>query len=434
MGILIKNVTILTMNQNKEIIDNGVVVIDNNIIQAVGNETLFSLYTDKNTVIDGKNGILIPGMVNAHTHVPMILFRSLADDVPDRLKKYIFPLEKKLLNQDFVRLGAQYAMAEMLLAGVSTFADMYYFENEVAQAAKELNIRAVLGETIINFPAPDAKKPYGGLEYCQWFIDKWKGDDLIIPAIAPHAIYTNDSEHLLKAASMAEEYNVPLMMHLAEMDYEVNQCQKEHQLSPVEYLANIGFLTERLTAAHLVHASDHDLDLLAQNNVGVSHNVGANSKGAKGVAPAALIYNKGMRIGLGTDGPMSGNTLDIISQMSLVGKIHKLFHKDRRVFPAVEIVEMATIGGARALHLEDKIGSVEPGKLADLVIFETQSINMQPIYDYYSVLVYSANPSNVDTVIINGKILVSNKRLNNVDVQTLSNQFKEKQRQIVQQI
>ncbi|QZY55217.1 amidohydrolase [Crassaminicella profunda] len=429
--ILIKNVNILTMNKDKDIIEKGVVVIKDEKIADVGNEALLDRYSP-DIIIDGEDGILIPGMVNTHTHVSMTPFRSLGDDIPDRLKKYIFPLEKMLVDKELVKVGAKYGIVEMLLAGVTTFVDMYYFEDEVAKVAKELGIRGILGETIVNFVAPDAKEPYEGLEYSKWFIEKWKEDDLIIPGVAPHAPYTNDTIHLQKAMDLAKKYDVPMIMHVAEMDYEYRQYKEEYNLTPVQYLDHIGVLNKNLIAAHLVHVDDEDLELLKKKEVGIAHNVGANAKGAKGVCPAAKMYHKDMRIGLGTDGPMSGNTLDIITQMGLVGKIHKLFNKDRSLLPAREIVEMATIGGAKALHLEKEIGSIEVGKKADLVIMETQSINMQPIYDYYATLVYSANTSNVDTVIVDGKILVENKKLKYVDVMEITEDLKNIQGKILE--
>lgn len=413
-SLIIKNVNILTMNSEKQIIENGVVIVKDSTIEAVGGEELLEKYPSRN-IIDGKNGILMPGMVNTHTHAAMVFFRSLGDDVQDRLKKYIFPLEKKMVDKNFVYFGSKYGIAEMLLGGVTTFADMYFFEDEVAKAAKEMGIRAVLGETVVDFPSPDSQEPYGGLYYGERFIEKWKQDELIIPAIAPHAPYSNDTEHLQAASALAEKYKVPMIMHVAEMDYEVEKYRKEYGMTPVQYLDSIGVLKENFIAAHLIHVNDEDMDIIEKRNIGIAHNMGANSKGAKGVMPLKEMYRRKLKIGLGSDGPMSGNTLDILTQMPLVAKVHKLFNNDRSLFPASEIVEMATIGGARVLNLQDKIGSIEPGKKADMVILETHSVNMQPIHDYYSVVVYSANPSNVDTVIVNGKVLVQNKCLTQID-------------------
>lgn len=421
--MLIKNVTVLTMNSNKDIIENGVVVFDDDIIIDIGEESIIKNYPN-HEVIDGKEGILIPGFINAHTHCSMIAFRSLGDDVPNRLKRYLFPLEKMLVDKEIVSLGSKYGICEMALAGVTTFADMYYFEDEVAKSTKEIGLRGILGETIVDFIAPDAKKPYEGLEYCNWFIDKWKDDNLIIPAVAPHAPYSSDTLHLQKAFYLAEEKDVPIIMHIAEMDYESEKYMNEYNLTPVQYLDSIGVLNSRMLGAHLIKVNDEDLEILKKREVGISHNIGANAKGAHGVAPAYKMYNMGLKLGLGTDGPMSGNTLDMFTQMGLVAKIHKLVNNDRTIFSADQILEMATIGGARALNLDKKIGSIEIGKKADLVLVETESINMQPIYDYYSVLVYSANSSNVSTVIVDGKIIVKDKALLTQDYRSLSNEFK----------
>lgn len=413
-NILIKNVTIITMDSEKRIIEDGVVVVAGKEIIDIGDSTLVNKYKDFE-VIDGNKGILMPGMINTHTHVSMVPFRSLGDDCPDRLKRFIFPLENKLVDKNLVYIGAQYAICEMLLSGVTTFCDMYYFENEVAKAVNGLGIRGVLGETIVNFPAPDSSVAYGGINYSIDFIQNWLNDELIIPAIAPHAPYTNDDKNLIKAYEISKMYNVPLIMHVAEMDFEYKQCMEQFGKSPVQHLNDIGILDDKFVGAHMVLIDKKDIDILQEKKVGICHNIGANAKGAKGVAPILDMYKKGMKVGLGSDGPMSGNTLDIITQMSLVGKIHKLFHKDRTIFPASEIMEMATIGGARVLNLEQHIGSIEIGKKADLVIFETEAVNMQPIYDYYSTIVYAANPSNVDTVMVNGKLLVRNKKLLHVD-------------------
>ncbi len=341
----------------------------------------------------------------------MIPFRSLADDYKDRLKRYLFPLEQKLVDKELTYIGAKYAISEMLLGGVTTFCDMYYFEDEVAKAAKELNMRGIVCETVVDFPSPDSEKPYGGIDYANDFIKKWKDDDLITPGVAPHAIYTNSDESLKSAYNLSKEHNIPFTMHVAEMDYEVSMYKEKYNLTPVGYLDKLGILDHNFISAHTILVNDEDINILKEKNVKVSHNISANSKGAKGVCPILKMKENNIDIGLGTDGPMSSNTLDIISQMSQVGKVHKLFNNDRTLLPSDEIVEMATMGGARVLGLEKKVGSIEVGKKADLVLIETKSVNMQPIYDYYATIVYSSNPSNVHTVIVDGKIVVRNKEL-----------------------
>lgn len=422
-SFIIKNVNIITMNDDKKIIENGAVIVNDDIIYDIGKEDIIFKYKCKN-IIDGKNGILMPGMINAHTHVPMVIFRSLGDDIPDRLKKYIFPMEKHFINKEAVSCGAEYGIAEMLLSGVTTFADMYYFEDEVAKASEKLGIRTVAGETIVNFPSPDSKNCYGGLDYSSEFIKKWKGSKLVVPAVSPHAPYTNDEEHLKKAFDIAEKYDVPIMMHLEEMPYEMEEYKEKYNMTPVQYLDSIGILNERFVGAHLIYADKEDIEIMNKRKIGIVQNIGANAKAGKGVPPLREMQLKKMKIGLGTDGPMSGNTLDIITQMQLTAKIQKLYNRDRSLFPAKDIVEMATIGGARALNIDKYTGSIEKGKKADMVLIETSSVNMQPIYDYYSVLVYSANSSNVDTVIVDGNIVVKDKKLTKCNLKDLQSCFK----------
>ena len=412
---IFENVTIITMNKNKDVIENGIVAFEGNKIIYVGDnkekDEFISEIQDEVEIIDGEEGILMPGMINCHTHASMIPFRSLADDYKDRLKRYLFPLEQRLVDKELTYIGAKYAIAEMLLGGVTTFCDMYYFEDEVAKAAKELNMRGILCETIVNFAAPDSKDAFGGLEYSEKFIKKWKDDQLITPGIAPHAPYTNTDESLKKSYEISKKYGVPMTMHVAEMDYELAKYKEEYNLTPVQYLNKLGILDSNFISAHTVLVDDDDIKVLKENGVGVSHNIGANAKGAKGVAPIIKMKEEGINIGLGTDGPMSGNTLDIIGQMVQVGKIHKLFNNDRSLLPSIELVEMATLGGARVLGIDKEVGSIEVGKKADFTLIETKSVNMQPIYDYYAAIVYSANASNIDSVVVDGKIVVRNKTL-----------------------
>ena len=272
---VIKNVNILTMNQNKDIIENGMVIYKDDKIVYVGCEKEFD--EDVN-LIDGEDAILMPGMINCHTHASMIPFRSLADDYKDRLKRYLFPLEQKLVDKELTYIGAKYAVSEMLLGGVTTFCDMYYFEDEVAKAAKELNMRGIVCETIVDFPSPDSEKPYGGIDYAKDFIKKWKDDDLITPGVAPHAIYTNNDESLKSAYNLSKKYNIPFTMHVAEMDYEVSMCKEKYNLTPVGYLDKLGILDHNFISAHTILVDDEDINILRKKNVKVSHNISANSK------------------------------------------------------------------------------------------------------------------------------------------------------------
>jgi cytosine/adenosine deaminase-related metal-dependent hydrolase len=413
--LIVTNGYVVTMNDRREIIEDGAVVIKGSQIVGVVSSAMASQFSAPK-VIDAKGAIVMPGMINTHTHASMTVFRGLGDDVPDRLRKLIFPLENALVDRDLVYWGGLHGMVEMIEGGVTTFADMYYFEDEVARAAKALGMRGVLGETIVNFPAPDAPEPYGGIAYARTFAGKYRNDPLITPAFAPHAPYSLDDEHLRRIAREAAELDLPVLVHLAEMTDEVATLRKERNQTPVEYMDALGALDKRLLAAHCIFVTDSDIALLKARDVGVAHNMVANIKSAKGVAPALKMFKQGLRVGLGTDGPMSGNTLDIIGQMGYVAKLHKLDNKDRNVMPAVDVVEMATRGGARALHMEDRIGSLEAGKLADVVIIDREATHMIPFYDVYSTLVYAASPRDVLTTIVHGRVVMENRKVQTVDV------------------
>ncbi|EMM7988598.1 TPA: amidohydrolase [Morganella morganii] len=409
--LMITDGTVLTMNPENTVFEHGTVVVSDGKIVAVGGPELTAKYQAKK-VLDVKGDIVMPGLINTHTHGSMTVFRSLGDDVPDRLHRYIFPLENKLVSRDMVRTGANLANIEMIKGGVTTYADMYYFEDEVAKTVDKAALRAVLGETIINFPVADAQTPEEGIAYAVRFIHKYKDHPRITPAFAPHAPYTNTTENLQKIAALSEELNVPVMIHLAETDREKEEIAKRTGgKSPVQYMADIGVLNNRLLAAHVIMADDNDLDLLKKYDVGVAHNISANTKSAKGVAPVTQMLEKGIRTGLGTDGPMSSNTLTTMNELNLVGKIHKLETKNRAAMPPLTVVEMATKGSARALHMDDKIGSLETGKLADIIVVDTKAPNMVPVYSPYAALVYGANGANVRHTIVDGVILMEDRQL-----------------------
>ena len=416
--LVITNATVVTMDGERRVIQSGTVVVRDATILDVGDAELASRYAADES-LDAGGDILMPGMINTHTHASMSIFRGLGDDVPDRLRRYIFPLEAMVVNADNVHKGALLGAVEMALAGATTFVDMYYFEDEVARAAKAVGMRAVLGETVIGFPAPDAKEAYGGLDYARRFIAEYADDELIVPALAPHAPYTMDRPHLEAVARAAEELDVPVLVHLSETSAEIERIDEEFGLTPVEYLDEVGLLTDRLVAAHCIFVDDGDIALLRQRGVGVSHNIVSNIKAGKGVAPVLDMLAAGVDVGLGTDGPMSGNTLDMMGLLGYTAKLHKLASLDRRVMPARDVVEMATIGGARAIDMDDRIGSIEVGKLADLVVVDTDSVNMVPMYDVYSALVYSANARDVRTVVVGGRIIVRDGEVSTVDVEAI---------------
>ncbi len=432
--LMITDGTVLTMNPENTVFEHGTVVVSDGKIVAVGGPELTAKYQAKK-VLDVKGDIVMPGLINTHTHGSMTVFRSLGDDVPDRLHRYIFPLENKLVSRDMVRTGANLANIEMIKGGVTTYADMYYFEDEVAKTVDKAGLRAVLGETIINFPVADAQTPEEGIAYAVRFIHKYKDHPRITPAFAPHAPYTNTTENLQKIAALSEELNVPVMIHLAETDREKEEIAKRTGgKSPVQYMADIGVLNNRLLAAHVIMADDNDLNLLKKYDVGVAHNISANTKSAKGVAPVTQMLEKGIRTGLGTDGPMSSNTLTTMNELNLVGKIHKLETKNRAAMPPLTVVEMATMGSARALHMDDKIGSLETGKLADIIVVDTKAPNMVPVYSPYAALVYGANGANVRHTIVDGVILMEDRQLLTVNENEIiqdARRFAEKVRETV---
>ena len=427
--LIITRAHIVTMNAAREVIEDGAIIIRDSRIVAIGSSSIAANYSAAKT-IDARGDLVFPGLINTHTHASMTVFRGLGDDVPDRLRRFIFPLEKNLIDRELVYWGALHGFIEMIEGGVTTAVDMYYFEDEVARAAKLVGIRGVLGQSILNFTTPDSPVPYGGLAYAKKFAADWANDPLITPALAPHAPYSLDAEHLRLVAKASAELNLPILMHVAEMTDEISTLRRERNQTPVEYLDSLGLLTPRLVAAHCIFVTDSDIALLKARDVGIAHNMVANIKSAKGVAPGLKMHDDGLRIGLGTDGPMSGNTLDLIGQLGYVAKLHKLDRKDRNVMPALKVVEMATLGGARALHREKDLGSLEPGKLADLIILDHNSTALVPLYDVYSTLVYAASPRDVRTTVIHGRVVMEDRKILTLNPQ----EVREKMRSIARRI
>ncbi|PHX87044.1 MAG: amidohydrolase [Opitutia bacterium] len=427
--LIITRAHIVTMNAARDVIEDGAIIIRDSRIVAIGSSSIAADYSAAKT-IDARGDLVFPGLINTHTHASMTVFRGLGDDVPDRLRRFIFPLEKNLIDRELVYWGALHGFVEMIEGGVTTAVDMYYFEDEVARAAKLVGIRGVLGQSILNFPTPDSPVPYGGLAYAKKFAADWANDPLITPALAPHAPYSLDAEHLRLVAKASAELNLPVLIHVAEMTDEISTLRRERNQTPVEYLDSLGLLTPRLVAAHCIFVTDSDIALLKARDVGIAHNMVANIKSAKGVAPALKMHDDGLRIGLGTDGPMSGNTLDLIGQLGYVAKLHKLDRKDRNVMPALKVVEMATSGGARALHREKDLGSLEPGKLADLIILDHNSTALVPLYDVYSTLVYAASPRDVRTTVIHGRVVMEDRKILTLNPQ----EVRDKMRSIARRI
>jgi 5-methylthioadenosine/S-adenosylhomocysteine deaminase len=418
------------------VLPRGAVAISGRDITAVEPaEAIASRYTAKDTV-DAGGQIILPGLINTHTHAPMVLYRGLADDLAlmEWLEKYIFPAEAKTVSPAFVRAGTRLAALEMIQSGTTTFTDMYYFEEEIARATKAAGLRGVLGQTVIQFPVADAKTPGEALARTEAFLKEFAQDDLVVPAIAPHAMYTLDRATLKAVRSLADRYSAPVLIHLAETADESKTSLTRHKMSPTQYLESIGFWGARTLAAHGVWLNTADIDVLARRKVGVSHNPESNMKLASGIAKVPALQKAGVAVGLGTDGAASNNDLDMFEAMRQAAFLHKLTSNDPRVLPAKTALAMATIDGARALGLQQQIGSLEAGKRADLIVVSTTSARQTPMYDPLSHLVYAAKGSDVTTMIVNGRMLMRDRKVLTLDESSViseANAFAAKVREAV---
>ncbi len=414
---------VITMDAQRRIIDNGAVAIAKGRILAVGPRAEIDKHYQAPKRIDRPDAILTPGLINTHTHAPMSLLRGIADDLDlqDWLRKFIFPAEARNVNEEFVRAGTRLAVLEMMLGGTTTYTDMYYFEQAIGDETRKAGMRAVLGQTIIGFPAPDYKTPEDSLAGAEKFIATFKNDPLITPAVAPHAVYTNSTETLKAARALANKHSVPFIIHVSETQQEnIDFGMKHDRLTPTMYLESIGALEGRTLFAHMVWARTDDLVVLQRHKVGVSHCPSSNMKLSSGISnvPGMLALN--LAVGLGTDGPAgSNNDLDLFEEMDLASKLAKVNTMDPKSMPAKTVFEMATILGAQALGMEKEIGSLEPGKRADLITLSLNSPHAWPAHDPYSMLVFSLKSCDVQDVVIEGKITVENKRpltLNPVEI------------------
>jgi 5-methylthioadenosine/S-adenosylhomocysteine deaminase len=418
VDLIVSGGIVVTMDGARKILRDGSVAVKSDAIVAVGPRTeVESRYNGAQT-IDARGRLVLPGFINGHTHVAMTLFRGLHDDVTlqDWLYKYIFPAEAKNVNEEFVRWGTRLAAAEQIRAGVTTFADMYYFEDAVAEETKTAGMRGVLGETFIDFPAPDNKTNAEMLVYTEKFLKKWQGDALIHAAPAPHSIYTCSKKTIQDAAALAKKYDAPLLMHVAEMKKEWQDSENANGMSPVQYLEKIGVLGPDLVAAHCIFVDGADRKLLAERQVGCVHNPSSNMMIASGVSPVPEMRAAGVAVGLGTDGPAgSNNDLDLMEEIDLAAKLAKITKMDPLALSAKAVVEMATIDGARALHMAKEIGSLEAGKKADLILISLDEPNAVPLYDIYAQIAYSLKGSDVETVVIGGRIVMRERKLLTVD-------------------
>jgi 5-methylthioadenosine/S-adenosylhomocysteine deaminase len=421
VDLIVRGGTVVTMDGTHRVIDNGAVAIKGGRIVAVDHSAAIDSQFAAREVVNATGKAVIPGLINGHTHIPMVLFRGLADDLDlqEWLTKYIFPAEAKNVTEEFVRAGTRLGLAEMIRGGTTTYCDMYYFEDAIADETFKAGMRGVLGETVIDFPVADNKTNEQAMAYVEKFISRWKGNALIVPAIAPHAPYTVSEEHLKAVRALSDRTGAPIVTHISETKREVDDSIKSKGASPVDYLNRIGFLNNRVIAAHMVWPSESELEILKRLSVGIVHNPQSNMKLASGVAPVPQMLKENLAVGLGTDGAASNNDLNMWEEMDTAAKLHKLVSKDPKVVTAEEAFEMATVRGARALHLEKEIGSIEKGKRADLAIVDLDELNQMPSYNIYSDLVYATKASDVRTVIVEGRVIMRERRLLTLNEETI---------------
>lgn len=401
---------VVTMDAHHRVIDRGAVAIRGARIVGVGLQSDIEQRFEAKHKLDEPDGLVAPGLIDTHTHAPMSLFRAIADDMrlEDWLTNFIFPAESKNVSPDFVRWGTRLACLEMVLAGITTYTDMYYFEDIEAETAREAGIRGVLGQAIIGFPAPDYKTWQQSIAATERYIQRFRTDDLIVPAVAPHAIYTTPNEALIASHNLAAKYGVPLLIHLAETKTERDDALAKRKMTPTQTLEKLGVLDGRVVAAHCVWEDDNDLRILKRHDTGVAHCPSSNTKLASGIAPVTAMLKIGLNVGLGNDGFAGSNdTADLISEMCLASKLQKVTAMDPRVLPAEQVLEMATSGGARVLGLEKEIGSIEEGKRADLITISLNKPNAVPLYNVYSQIVYATKAADVQDVFINGRQIVT---------------------------
>jgi 5-methylthioadenosine/S-adenosylhomocysteine deaminase len=428
---------VVTMDPQRRVIENGAVAIGGSRIVAVGTRAAIDREYQARERVDRPDAVITPGLIDTHTHAAMSLFRGIADDktLQDWLQNYIFPAEARNVNAEFVRWGTRLACLEMVLDGTTTFTDMYYFEDVVAETAREAGVRGVLGETIIGFPAPDYKTPKAALAFTEKYIQRFRNDPLIVPAVAPHAIYTNSAETLRAARALANKYNVPLVIHLAETRKEYNNSLAQHKLTPTAYLDSLGVLSGRTVAAHGIWLDPADIRILARRGTGLAHCPSSNMKLADGVAKVVDILKAGIPMGLGTDGFAGSNDdADLMKEMALAAKLQKVTRMDPRALPAEQAFAMATIIGARALGLQREIGSLEPGKRADLIAIRLDVPNAVPMYNIYSLLVYSLKACDVNDVEINGRRIVRDRHVLTMDAPEIMGKARQYQVQVAKSL
>ncbi|MFQ5399019.1 MAG: amidohydrolase family protein [Anaerolineae bacterium] len=417
VDLLLTGGTVVTMNSVFDIYPDGAVAVDGDSVAAVGTAEKMALAYDAAETVDCAGKVIMPGLVNAHTHIPMSLLRGLNDDLRlDVWLGYLMPLEREFVTPEFVKLGARVACAEMIRSGITSFADMYYFEEAIAEETAAIGMRALLGQTILVFPAPDAETYDDALLLCRRFIEHWNGHPLIQPAVAPHAWYTATPELLRACTALAQEFDVPLHTHVSETSLEVSNSREQNHIPVVPWLDKHGILNTKLLAAHCVHLDSGEMFSLKKAGAGVAHCPTSNLKLASGIAPVGRMLEMGLKVGVGTDGPASNNDLDMFEELRLAALLAKAASSDPTVLPARQALEIATIGGAKAMHMEELAGSLEAGKRADLIVVDMDGVHNQPQFAnnpdaVYSRLVYASKSTDVAHVLCNGRWLMRDRVL-----------------------
>ena len=425
--MLVLGGTVLTMEPGAKPIKNGAVAVADGRVAAVGPAEELLELAPSGEILNAGNCLILPGLVNTHSHLAMTLLRGIADDLPLKtwLEEHIWPVEAGHMNRESVRLGTELAVAEQLLAGVTTTTDMYFFGDEVSTVLSEAGMRGVVAESMIGFPTPRCATTDEMLDKQREQLEAFRDDPLITPSVAAHSPYSLGAADLVREAELAEEYGAPMQIHLSETSWEVEKLLEEKGRSPVAYLADLGVLSERTVAAHCVHVSPEDIEILADFEVGVAHNPVSNLKLASGFAPIPAMIEAGIKLGLGTDGAASNNTLDLLRDMQLAALIHKAISRDPTAVPARTMLEMVTSGGAQVLGLADRIGSLTEGREADLICVAVDGAHSTPMYDPFSHLVFAVRSADVRHVVIRGKIVVRNQQLQTLDLERIEAQARE---------
>jgi 5-methylthioadenosine/S-adenosylhomocysteine deaminase len=420
--ILLTHGYLVTMDSQMSLYASGAVAIKDNLISAVGPATEIEAIYEAANIIDCHDCIISPGLINAHTHASMTLLRGLADDLrlDVWLYGYMMPVEREFVDQNFSYIGALLACAEMIRSGVTTFCDMYYHESEVARATVEAGMRAVLAQTILKFPSPDATNYDESLDYCRHFIEQWLNHSLIIPAVGPHAPYTATPDMLKNSVALATEFDVPLHIHVAETALEQDNSRTQYGVTVVPWLEKYDLFKAKVIAAHCVHLAESEMQTMYQGRAGIAHCPSSNLKLASGVAPIQKMVNLGLHVGIGTDGPASNNDLDMFEETRLAAFLQKGIFGDPTLLPAKTAWALATVEGARALHIDHLTGSLEPGKRADIAIISTAHTHQKPHFGrdpeaVYAQLVYATKATDVRDVIVDGKVLMRNWTLLTLD-------------------